>query len=642
MKPHEVETAVSGGSELLQQLVVSEQLLRGIFDNAIVPIIVIEPLGKISQANPAFLDLLGYDQEDLPLMDIHHLTSEDDPVLFDRVVAGEIDSYVQEKHYRRKNGSYIDVIVSGSGLKDQKGNLRCVVAVIQDLSIAKALERNLFEEKKMFESLLSHLPVGVNYLKDGRIEYANPAFCRIFDYSETELRGRSLATLLMPPYFRRVCDDINRLYKQEATIIRSEGEGRTKRGQRVFIEFINSLARIDNEDCVIGIVNDLTLSKQLEARYRLLFEAANDIFLVLSLNNRIIIEANPKALEVSGYTREELLGMKVVDLTQPTIKKTGGSGGTPQEEWPVGIYPRVLVRKNGEKIPVDVSSSMADWMGRKAIVSIVRDVTEQRRLQQQLMQADKLASLGSLVAGIAHEINNPNNFISFNIPILEEYWNEVLPITDAYYKENLDWNVLGMSYEEFRSDMLKLLANMQHGSERINNIVSELRDFARVQKDEYRAPTDVRRLINRVMTLTGKQVSKLIHSFEVEVDDGLPDVVMNPARIEQVLINLILNAAQAANKEDSMVRLRVMRNPANRSEICFEVADNGCGMEEHVKKRVFDPFFTTKEGAEGTGLGLSISYAIVEDHRGNITVDSAPDRGTVFRVTLPIRGDEQN
>ena len=642
MKKEDRQLVPADGSELLQQLVISEQLLRGIFDNAIVPIIVIEPDGKISQANPAFLDLLGYDPEDLPETDIRELTAPSDPVVFDRVVAGEIDSYVQEKHYRRKNGSYIDVIVSASGLKDQRGNLRCVVAVIQDLSMTKALERNLFEEKRMFENLLQSLPVGVNYLREGRIEYANPAFCEIFGYAESEMPGRTLATLLMPPFFRKITDEINRLNKREVGIVRSEGEGRTKNGQRIYIEYIITLGRIDNNEVVIGIVNNLTLSKQLEARYKLLFEAANDIILVLSLNSRTIIDANNKALEVYGYSREELIGMRITELTLPAVKTEDGSPASAQEEWPVGICNRIQVRKNGERIPVDVSSSLADWMGRKAIISIVRDVTEQRRLQQQLMQADKLASLGSLVAGIAHEINNPNNFISFNIPILEEYWKEVLPILDEHHQRNPGWTVLGMSYQEFRSDMLKLLNNMQHGSDRINNIVSELRDFARVEKDEFRAPTDVRKLINRVTTLTGKQVSKIIRSFSVEIEDGLPDVVMNPARIEQVLINLILNAVQAADKEDSYVRLDVRRNPANRSEVIFEVIDNGCGMDDKVRERVFDPFFTTKEGTEGTGLGLSISYAIVQDHGGRITIESAPGEGTTVQVMLPIRGGERD
>ena len=625
--------------DLLQRVIDSEQMLRSIFDNAIVPIIVMEPSGRITQANPAFLDLLGYEPEDLPNLDIRNLSSPEDPAMFDQVVVGKIDSYVVEKHYRRKDGRKVDVIVSASGLRDKDGNLRCVVAVIQDMSICKALERNLIEEKLMFESLLHYLPVGVNYVRQGRIEYANPAFCRIFGYSEAEVLGTPFNDF-MPACLTAIRRNIGRLYSRDISVLRCEEEARNKNGQQIFIEAMATVGHIDGEDCLIIILNDVTLRKQLEARYSLLFESANDIVLVLEPDSLRIVDANRKATEVYGYTREELLQMTVKDLTLPqTKKKEGGKTASTEEiEWPIGNYPRVQVKKNGEKVPVDVNSFEVEWQGQKAIVSIVRDVTEHRRLQQQLMQADKLASLGSLVAGIAHEINNPNNFISFNIPILEEYWKEILPVLDLYARQHPDWTILGMTYEEFRVDVLKLLNNMQHGSERINAIVSELRDFARIQRDEYRASVDVERLVNRVVTLTGKQVAKLVSSFEIDVEKNLPEIVVNPARIEQVLINLVLNAAQAADKEKSFVRLAARLNPANPEEIIFEVIDNGCGMDEYIKSRVFDPFFTTKEGPEGTGLGLSISYAIVQDHNGSITIESTPGEGTIVRVVLPVKG----
>jgi len=626
-------------SELFRQLVDSEQLLRAIFDNAIVPIIVIEPDGRISQTNPAFFQLLGYEPDEHPQLDIRKLSSVGDPSLFDRVVSGEIESYVQEKHYVHKMGDIIDVIVSASALKDKKGNLRCVVAVIQDITALKSLERSIREEKQMLEHLLHHLPVGVNYLRNGRIEYANPEFSRIFGYTPIEIIGYSLETLLFPSLYRKVNEDIQRLTSGEVDKVRLEGPARTKNGHNIFIETIITLGRIEDQDCIIGLVNDLTLSKQLEARYQLLFEAANDIILVLDPATLRIIDANPKAIEIYGYSRSELQRMTVREITElPSRREQPEVESEQIEEWPAGIYPRVQIKKNGEKVQVEVSSSLVDWQGRKSMISMVRDVTEQRRLQQQLMQADKLASLGSLVAGIAHEINNPNNFISFNVPILEEYWQEVLPILDQYAAKHKDWAILGMSYEEFRSDMLKLLGNMQHGSERISAIVSELRDFARVQKDEYRAWVDVEKLVSRVMTLTGKQVGKLVSKYEFEVSSELPEIFVNPARIEQVLVNLILNAAQAADKEQSFVRLRVFHNPRNREEIVFEVTDNGCGMDEVTRKRVFDPFFTTKEGQEGTGLGLSISYAIVQDHNGSINIDSAPGKGTTMQVLLPIAG----
>lgn len=332
--------------------------------------------------------------------------------------------------------------------------------------------------------------------------------------------------------------------------------------------------------------------------------------------------------------------MTVTDLTQPHSIKTGNPPGhylEPTEiTWPVGVYPRIQIRRDGERIPVEVSSSLTYWEGKKALISIIRDVTEQRRLQQQLMQADKLASLGSLVAGIAHEINNPNNFITFNIPILGDYWQEIFPILDRNAAEHPDWMVLGMPYAEFKQDVLKLLNNMEHGSDRINNVVSELRNFARIQKDEFRTQIDIHKLVDRVITLTGKQVGKLVKSYQVELADNLPEIVVNPARIEQVLINLVLNAAQAADKKDSYVMLKARKDPLTPAQVIFEIEDNGCGMDEVVRARIFDPFFTTKEGMDGTGLGLSISYAIIQDHGGDISVTSLPGRGTTVKVTLPV------
>jgi hypothetical protein len=616
------------------------QKLRGILENAIVPIIVIGVDGHLIEANPAFFKLLGYLPEDLLGLNIRSLSSPEDPNMFDQVVAGEIDSYVVEKHYQCKDGLIVDVIVSASALKDPEGRLHSVVAVIQDMSNYKALERNLVEEKQLFESLLRNLPVGVNYVRENKIAYTNPAFCRITGYTESEILGRSPNIFYGQDSPVRIVENFPRLLRKETNTLHTEMEARNKAGETLYIESINTVGYIDGQDCLIGIINDITARKQLEARYGLLFEAANDSILVLDPVDLQIIDANPKAIELYEYSRKELLRMSVTDITLPNPPKikdlTSDATDSEQISWPVGVYPRIQIRKDGERIPVEVSSALTYWEGKKAIISIIRDVTEQRRLQQQLMQADKLASLGSLVAGIAHEINNPNNFITFNIPILEDYWKEVFPILDAYAIDHPDWMLLGMSYAEFRLDVIKLLNNMEHGSERINNIVGELRNFARIQKDEFRALIDIHKLVDRVITLTGKQVGKLVKSYRIELADNLPEIVVNPARIEQVLINLVLNAAQAADKEDSYVLLNIRKDPLIPFQVVFSVEDNGSGMDESVRARIFDPFFTTKDGVEGTGLGLSISYAIIQDHGGNISVTSLPGRGTTVNVNLPI------
>ena len=435
----------------------SDQKLHGILDNAIVPIINIDVDGHLIEANPAFMKLLGYLPEDLPTLNIKSLSSPEDPNMFDQVVAGEIDSYVVEKHYRRKDGQIVEVIVSASALKDPEGRLHSVVVVIQDMSKYKALERSLVEEKQLFESLLGSLPVGVHYVREGKIAYANPAFYRISGYSEAEVLGQSPDIFSGPDSPIKITETNPRFRHKDANTLHTEIEVLNKKGETLSIETISTLAHLEGQECVIGIFNDITARKQLEARYGVIFEAANDSILVLDPTDLRIIDANPKALELYDYSRKELLGMTVTDLTLPQPAKPASlpdDNPEPAEiTWPVGVYPRTQIRRDGEKIPVEVSSSLTYWEGQKAIISIIRDVTEQRRLQQQLMQADKLASLGSLVAGIAHEINNPNNFITFNIPILGDYWREVFPILESYAAQHPDWKLLGMSFAEFRKTL---------------------------------------------------------------------------------------------------------------------------------------------------------------------------------------------
>jgi len=325
----------------------SDQKLHGILDNAIVPIINIDVDGHLIEANPAFFkNLLGYLPEDLPTLNIKSLSSPEDPNMFDQVVAGEIDSYVVEKHYQRKDGQIVEVIVSASALKDPEGRLHSVVVVIQDMSKYKALERSLVEEKQLFESLLGSLPVGVHYVREGKIAYANPAFYRISGYSETEILGQSPDIFSGPDSPIKITEANPRFRHKEANTLHTEIEVLNKKGETLSIETITTLAHLEGQECVIGIFNDITARKQLEARYGVIFEAANDSILMLDPTDLRIIDANPKALELYDYSRKELMEMTVTDLTLPqSAKPTSLPADYPEPEpaeitWPVGVYPR--------------------------------------------------------------------------------------------------------------------------------------------------------------------------------------------------------------------------------------------------------------------------------------------------------------
>ncbi len=263
------------------------------------------------------------------------------------------------------------------------------------------------------------------------------------------------------------------------------------------------------------------------------------------------------------------------------------------------------------------------------------DTTEVKLAQQQLYRSDKLAALGQIIAGVAHEINNPNNFIHFNLPILNQYIDAIRPTLDEHLGGDPNTEILNMSYEEFIADLYKLLDNMQHGSSRITEIVSELKTYIGSHESKGKAASSLNTVIHKAMTLVDKQVRKMVKSFDTEVAEGLPPVMMNAGRIEQVLINLLVNAGQAANKDDSWVRLTARPCADDDHQVEMLVEDNGAGIDTEDLPMIFDPFFSRKSRATGTGLGLAITQRIIEDHDGTIVVESTKDQGTCFVVRLP-------
>jgi signal transduction histidine kinase len=269
-----------------------------------------------------------------------------------------------------------------------------------------------------------------------------------------------------------------------------------------------------------------------------------------------------------------------------------------------------------------------------AIIRIT-DRTKQRLMERELIQSEKLASLGLLISGIVHEINNPNNFISFNMPILRDYLQEILPVLDEHAAKTPHYEVQGMPYAEFRADVMKLLENIEHGSTRINATVAKLKEFSRKRDEKGARPILPTGVVERAVAICHTQIRKTVKTFDVQVQQDMPEMVSDPDAIEQTLINLLINAAQAADKPDSHIRLKAWREISGMEGLVLEVEDNGCGMEAKTASRIFDPFFTTKEEKLGTGLGLYISKNLLESVGGFITVESEIGRGTAFRVVLP-------
>ena len=255
-------------------------------------------------------------------------------------------------------------------------------------------------------------------------------------------------------------------------------------------------------------------------------------------------------------------------------------------------------------------------------------------MKQELIQIDKMVSLGILVSGVAHEINNPNNIIMLNTPVLREIWEDVLPIADRYYREKGDFAVGGLPYTEIRDEIPELFAAVEKGAKRIKNIVQELKDYSRPQALQNFHKIAINEVVKLALMLVRNMIKRSTSNFSVEYGKDLPLIRGNSQRLEQVMINLIQNACQALTDKEKGVRLATYYD-GESDHVIVKVEDEGSGIPDEALPRIMDPFFTTRRGKGGTGLGLAVSEKIVREHGGRIDVKSQPGKGSTFKVLLP-------
>jgi len=266
---------------------------------------------------------------------------------------------------------------------------------------------------------------------------------------------------------------------------------------------------------------------------------------------------------------------------------------------------------------------------------------ELRLNQQQLIQADKMAALGVLVSGVAHEINNPTGLILLEVGNLKRFLADALKVLDGYCRENGDFGCGGLPYSRMREEVPRSLEKLQDSGRRISRIVSDLKDFARQGEGEINTGIDLNAVLRAAVRLVEPSLVKATAHFSEEYAPELPPVRGNAQRIEQVLVNLIINACQALPDRERAIEVRT-RHDAARSLIQVQVRDEGAGILPEDLSRLTDPFFTTKRDFGGTGLGLSVSSGIVKAHGGALTFASTPGLGTTVTVTLPVHKEEKS
>ena len=271
----------------------------------------------------------------------------------------------------------------------------------------------------------------------------------------------------------------------------------------------------------------------------------------------------------------------------------------------------------------------------------ILDITERRRLEQEtrhaqtkLIHANKMSSLGVLVSSVAHEVNNPNNFIMFNSSLLSGAWKDIVPALDCHAADDPSFRIAGLPYGEMREAVPKLLSGIVDGSRRIKDMVDHLRELSREDRSGLTGTIEVNAAVRSALMILKNEIMKHTEAFSLELAAQLPLVTGSIQQIEQVVINLVQNALQALGNRKQAVLVRTYADEPQRT-VVIEVQDNGNGISPADLQRITEPFFTTKLDSGGTGLGLSISNSIVRDHGGRIDFESSEGKGTTVRVVLP-------
>ena len=355
--------------------------------------------------------------------------------------------------------------------------------------------------------------------------------------------------------------------------------------------------------------------------------------------------SNRAFCEMTGWPQEELLGALVplpfwVQHSETAVMAAvHDSLSRGEERDPVEC---LFQRKDGETFWVLASFRfIRDTRNQRPVgwVETIIDITNRKEAEESLRAAEtlvrrneRMATLGLLVSEISHEINNPNNFISFNLPILRDYVQALHSVISARPHCPAEREFFGMSYADFYKDLLKMLQNIENGSKRIERTVSVLRDFARERKGGERLFVDLRTGIQRAVSLCQRELSrKGLETVDVHVADRVPPASTCPEELELILVNLVINAAHALDKEEGRISVLV----AQDDPLVVEVEDNGCGMDRQTREKVLLPFFTTKPAGSGTGLGLYITRNLVTRLGGKLEIESVAGQGTTCRVTLP-------
>lgn len=541
---------------------------------------------------------------------------------------------------------------------DENGNIVMAGEYLRNISARRQAEESLREANHVLEAIIDASPLAIIALdREVNLTLWNPAAEQMFGWRKQEVLGNPYP-IASEALREEAMDNIRRLNEGESC--RSMETRRMHKDGTLIDVSLSTAPMLNRDGATIGymaIFADIRERKRAqealresEANYRTIFDAANDATFVFDPENGDMLDVNRKMCEMYGYTREEVLRLNVEDLSagvppytyQDVMKMIWKTKYNKSHmfEW-------LAKNRKGGLFWVEVNMKGAMIGGEYRVLAVVRDITERkaaeednRKMQERLRQMDKMAAIGTLASGIAHEINNPNNFILSNAQFIADIWPDISRVLTHYAEENGEVYLGRLRFTEASAFIPKMLDGLVEGSHRINGIVTGLKDFARQEKTRLDQKVDINRVIEAALTMLQNQIRKHTDHFQCILAENLPPVTGSFQQLEQVIVNLIMNALQALPDRESGAFISTSY-AKSIDQIIIKVRDEGEGMPADVQQAIFDPFFTTRLDSGGTGLGLSICFSIVKEHGGIIECESEPGQGSTFYVRLPVRHSEK-
>ncbi|HDQ04436.1 MAG TPA: PAS domain S-box protein [Deltaproteobacteria bacterium] len=655
--------------------------------------------GRYTFANKVIPEHLGYSHEELIGATARAFQDEEN---YKKTLKSFIKIYNTGKPAKsleveciRKDGTKGIYELSSTLMTDAQGKPVGFSSISRDITERKKMEEELRKSEEKYRTILESIDDGYYEIDlQGNYTFFNDAEARNLGYTREEMMGMNSRKYQDEETYKRTFQAFMELYRTGEPIKALEMEAVRKDKTKVFNEISASLLRdeLGRPIGFRGITRNVSARKQMEdalrlseERYRTILDEMEEGYFELDLAGNTTF-FNDSICTIFGYPPEESLGLNYKQYTDKEnagicfkvyneIYKTGIPGMVQEYE---------IIRKDKTKRYVETSASLRRDSSGKIVGfrGISRDITERKRVEEALkksrdelikknkeleesrrnvqitleklgsayeelkttqakiIQQEKMASIGQLAAGVAHEINNPVSFIASNLGTLNKYIGRFIDFMQAQtdiikgFKSPDVADKMGKKRKQLKIDYLmedvqKLVQESLDGTERVQKIVQSLNRFSRVDDADYRK-TDINECLEQSINIVWNELK---HKATLHKDYGkIPATKCYPQQLSQVFINLLLNASQAI-AEKGEIKIKTW---GTRKEIWVSISDTGEGISPEKITKVFEPFFTTKEVGKGTGLGLSISYEIIQQHKGDISVESTEGKGTTFTVKIPV------